>query len=376
MSSQISADSNLLNVFRTAFPDFDLTAAGGFLQLFLQLFYIAAGFAAATFVAKWASDETDGRLEEVLATPLPRGRWVVAGGIAALLAVAVTTLFFALAIGLGGASGGVAVGTAMLGSASLGLYAAAVVGLGFAVGGLWRTSLAGEVAAIGVVATYLVDLLAPPLGLPDWVHQLALTSHLGQPMVGQWDPVGVIACAALAIGGIAVGRVGDRPSRPAQLGEVLRHLHRALDVAEGPIQATRNLVAAEDVELDAADAARLRLRLGEEHRRAPQALATRRLVDLDLVDEEHPQRAARPLRQPEPTDRCSLVLDHEEVLALGLEPLGQDARDVVLRALERHRARVAAVDLDVVGVPGPGRRDRRRELVGAHAAQGGLDDHR
>ena len=31
-----------------------------------QLLYIAAGFAAATFVSKWASDETDGRLEKVL----------------------------------------------------------------------------------------------------------------------------------------------------------------------------------------------------------------------------------------------------------------------------------------------------------------------
>jgi len=64
------------------------------------------------------------------------------------------------------------------------------------------------VAAIAVIATYLVDLLAPPLNLPDWVHQFALTSHLGQPMVGQWDPVGVIACAVLAVGGIAVGAWG------------------------------------------------------------------------------------------------------------------------------------------------------------------------
>ena len=44
-------------------------SAGGFLQLYVQLFFIAAGFAGATFVSKWASDETDGRLEMVLATP-------------------------------------------------------------------------------------------------------------------------------------------------------------------------------------------------------------------------------------------------------------------------------------------------------------------
>ena len=59
-------------------------------------------------------------------------------------------------------------------------------GVGFAVGG-WRTSIAGEIVALVVVATYLIDLIAPALQLPDWVHQLALTAHLGQPMVGHWD---------------------------------------------------------------------------------------------------------------------------------------------------------------------------------------------
>lgn len=208
MSRQIGASPDLLRTFRIAFPTFDLASAGGFLQLFLQLFYIAAGFAAATFVAKWASDETEGRLEEILATPQTRVGWVINGAFGALLAVVVMTLLFALAIGAGGASGEVAVGTAMAGSVAMGLYAAAVVGVGFAAGGLWRTSLAGEIAAVAVVATYLVDLLAPPLNLPDWIHQLALTSHLGQPMVGEWDAAGIAACAVVAVGGIALGSWG------------------------------------------------------------------------------------------------------------------------------------------------------------------------
>jgi putative exporter of polyketide antibiotics len=96
----------------------------------------------------------------------------------------------------------------LLGSASLGLYMAALIGVGVAVGGIWRTSLAAEVVALFVVATYLLDLLAPPLSLPDWVHQLALTAHFGQPMVGNWDVVGVIACLVLAVGGVAVGAWG------------------------------------------------------------------------------------------------------------------------------------------------------------------------
>jgi ABC-2 type transport system permease protein len=210
MADQIGNDPNLSATFSTIFKSFNLTSAGGWLQLYVQLLLIAAGFGAATFVSKWASDEKDGRLEMILATPMARARWVIAGGIAAILASVVMTVLFAAGIGLGAASGGVAVGDAMIGSAALGLYAAAIVGIGVAVGGVWRTSIAAEMAAVVVLITYLIDLVAPPLNLPDWVHQLALTAHLGQPMIGRWDPFGIGACLLIAVGGIAVGAWGMR----------------------------------------------------------------------------------------------------------------------------------------------------------------------
>ena len=208
MASQIGKDPNLSSTFSAIFKGYNLTSAGGWLQLYVQLLLIAAGFGAATFVSKWASDEQDGRLELLLATPMGRARWAVSGGIAALLATVVMTVLFAAGIGLGAVSGGVALGDAITGSAVLGLYAAAIVGVGVAVGGIWRTSIAAEIAAIVVLVTYLIDLVAPPLNLPDWIHQLALTAHLGQPMVGRWDPVGIAACLVIAVGGIAIGAWG------------------------------------------------------------------------------------------------------------------------------------------------------------------------
>lgn len=208
MADQIRGNTAIFATFQKIFPSFDLGATGGWLQLFAELMFIAFGFAGATFVAKWASDETDDRLEVLLATPMTRSRWVTAGGIAALLATVVITAMFAIGIWAGAASGGLDAADSMLGTASLGLFTAAIVGIGFAIGGLFRTSLAAEVAALAVVATYLVDLMAPPLGLPDWFHQLALTSHLGQPMMGQWDLVGVVACVAIAVGGILIGAWG------------------------------------------------------------------------------------------------------------------------------------------------------------------------
>ncbi len=207
-ADQIGTDTTLVKTFAQIFPGMDFATAGGWLQLYVALFYIGAGFAGATFVSKWASDETDGRLEMVLATPMARARWVIAGGVASILAIVVMTVILAAGIGLGAAAGGVAADQAMLGSAALGIYAAAIVGVGFAIGGLWRTSLAAEIAALVVVATYLIDLLAPALKLPDWFHQLALTAHLGQPMIGQWDIAGVVACAVIAVGGIVLGAFG------------------------------------------------------------------------------------------------------------------------------------------------------------------------
>ena len=208
MADQIRDSPDLLGIFAAIFPDFDLGSAGGFLQLYAQLFFIAAGFAAATFVSKWASDETDGRLEMVLTTPMARARWVLAGGLAAVLAIVLMSVLFAAGIGLGAASGGIAAGDPMVGTAALGLFAAAMVGVGVAVGGVWRTSLAAEIVALVVIATYFIDLVVPALKLPAWVHQLALTAHFGQPMIGTWDPVGVAACVGLAVGGILLGAWG------------------------------------------------------------------------------------------------------------------------------------------------------------------------
>ncbi len=207
-ADQFGKDPSLLKTFSAIFPGYDFTTAGAWLQLYAELFYIAAGFAGATFVSKWASDETDHRLEEILSVPLSRARWVIAGGIGAILAVVVMTVVLALGIGLGAAAGGATAGDAMVGTASLGLYAVAIVGVGVAIGGLWRTSLAAEIAALVVVVTYLIDLLAPALKLPDWFHQLALTAHVGQPMVGQWDVAGVVACLVIGIGGIMLGAWG------------------------------------------------------------------------------------------------------------------------------------------------------------------------
>src|ERR1035437_2031132 len=193
----------------TVFKGYDITSGGGFLQLlYAYIGYIVAGLAAALLVSGWASDENGRRLELLLASPLGRARWAIARGLGVFGAVAVMTGLAMLGVGLGVASAGGDVLTPVAGAVIIGLYASAAAGVGMAVGGLFRNTIAGEVTAVFVIATFLVDFLAPPLNLPDQVPQLALTSHFGQTMVGNWDPAGAVVCIALAVGGLLLGAWG------------------------------------------------------------------------------------------------------------------------------------------------------------------------
>jgi ABC-2 type transport system permease protein len=196
-------------IWESIFPNIELTGAGAFLQLaFITFGLILAGFAASTLVNGWASDETGGRLEMLLTTPMSRARWAVAGGLGVMAAIVVMTAIITLGIGIGSVLAGGDVATPILGSVVLGLYAAALAGIGLGVGGLVRTSIAGETVAAIVIVTFVIDIIAPALKWPDWVHQLALSSHLGQPMVGTWDWPGMIACVVIALGGVVLAGLG------------------------------------------------------------------------------------------------------------------------------------------------------------------------
>jgi len=196
-------------IWESIFPNIDLNGAGAFLELaFITFGFILVGFAASTLVNGWASDETGGRLEMLLTTPMSRARWAVASGVGVLAAIVVMTVVIATGIGIGSALAGGDIATPIVGTAVLGLYAAALAGIGMGVGGLLSTSIAGETVAGIVIVTFLIDIIAPALKWPDWIHQLALSSHLGQPMIGTWDWPGMVACVVLAIGGVAVAGWG------------------------------------------------------------------------------------------------------------------------------------------------------------------------
>lgn len=208
-AEQLGQTPDVAARLHSLFPNYDITSTGGVQEAtFMSFGFILTGLAAATFVGGWGSDETGGRLEMLLVSPLTRPRWAIAGGIGVYLGVTVVTLVTAAGIGIGAALAGGDVAMPVVGTLALGFYAVGLAGLGLAVGGLIGTVLAGPMVAGLAVATFLLDILVPAVKLPDWIHQLALTAHMGQPMVGKWDWVGIMASLVLALGGLALSGWG------------------------------------------------------------------------------------------------------------------------------------------------------------------------
>lgn len=207
--AQIGESPEFLRALTTAFPGIDIATIGGFLQLiFIEFGLVLAGLAAAGLVGGWASDGRTGRLEMLLPTPVRRSWWPLAGGIGVFTSIALLVLLTAGGIGIGAFVAGGEVGTPVLGTLAIGLYAAAMAGVGMAIGGLFGPGLAAPAVVGLTLVTWLIDLVGGDLGVADWIHQLALSTHMGQPMVGVWDPVGIIACLVLAVGGLAIGAWG------------------------------------------------------------------------------------------------------------------------------------------------------------------------
>lgn len=191
------------------YPGVDILAPTGLLQLaFYGFGSLVIGIAGATAIAGWATDESDGRLEIVMSAPLSRVRWFLGSSLGVMLAIAITTALVAGIVSIAVIGAGGDVQDVVFGTAVLGLAAAGFAGMGLAVGGLVRSSLAAPVAAGLILGTFLLQTIGAFLNLPDAVLQLSLYKHLGQPIAGIYDPVGIVAALVMAIGGVALGAWG------------------------------------------------------------------------------------------------------------------------------------------------------------------------
>jgi putative exporter of polyketide antibiotics len=122
------------------------------------------------------------------------------------VAIAAAGLGVLTTIGVAAVGGSIA--EPIVGVVVLGLAVAGLTSIGFAAGGLVRSSLAAPVAALVVIVTFVLDTLGAALDLPEWVLDLSIYRHLGQPMAGQTEVLGVGIALVLIVGGLAVGAWG------------------------------------------------------------------------------------------------------------------------------------------------------------------------
>lgn len=208
-TKMIASIPQISALIKSIYPDIDLTQPSVVLHLtFFAFGSFMLGLAGASFLGGWSSDEGQRRLDVVLAAPISRVRWAIESGLGVLAAIAVMTLVLAAFVGLGVASQGGEPLDPILGVGVLGLATAAFTGIGFAAGGVVRASLAAPVTAGLVIATFLLDTVGEALNLPDPVLDLSLFRHLGQPMAGVFEPVGIVVAATLTVGGLIVGAWG------------------------------------------------------------------------------------------------------------------------------------------------------------------------
>jgi ABC-2 type transport system permease protein len=202
----LSSLPQLSEIVERFYPGIDLSTAGGLLQL--AMFNFAAlivGLATATLIDSWAADETDRRLEIVLAAPLQRVAWALRSGLGVMGALLILVLVMAVGIALGAAVMGDPVAGPISGALVLGLYAAALAGVGLLVAGLGWPGRAGLVVTGLAIGMWLLEFIGSAVGLPGDVLNLALTRHLGRPMVGSYNEVGMLISAGIALGGLVLG---------------------------------------------------------------------------------------------------------------------------------------------------------------------------
>ncbi len=168
-----------------------------FLPLLLMAFSV-------TQTNRWTTDEDEGRLELVLATPQQRPRVMLASYAALATSIAIITavtlaltLTVAIASGVKLDAGHVAAAAVTM--VPLGLL---VASLGYLLSGWLRTAIDTGLLSLIVVAWFLLSFVGPELNWPDFTLRASPFYYYGTPLVSGAQPadaLGLLAAAVLAL---------------------------------------------------------------------------------------------------------------------------------------------------------------------------------
>ena len=179
---------------------------GYYAAVLLMQALMASGYAIASALRP-ASEEDDQRIELLLSTALPRGRWAVTHGVitvaGTLLVVAVGGLGVGLASALVTDDGGQ---VATMTGASL-TYVPAVLTLAALAWLAWGVRPQWRVAVWAALAfCVMVMLFAETLGFPEWVIAVSPFAALPAVPMTDPDPVAMTAVTSVAVAFALVGQ--------------------------------------------------------------------------------------------------------------------------------------------------------------------------
>ena len=177
-----------------------LGAMFGILPIFLMAF-------AVTQVNRWASDESDGRLDLVLSAPRSRAR-VLLGRFAALsTAAAVIGLAALVATLVASSVSGVSLNTANVVAATLGLIPMGllVAAIGFLAAGWLRTAADTGLVSFLLAAWFFISFVGPELKLPEATLRLSAFYYYGTPLLHGLQVVNMAVVVAVGAIALALG---------------------------------------------------------------------------------------------------------------------------------------------------------------------------
>jgi ABC-2 type transport system permease protein len=177
------------------YPSFLALIWFGFAQLLL------AGFAI-TQVARWAGEDTDGRLDLILSNPVARTHVVIERALVVALAALVIAAVSGVAVGIESHIQSIDLDAGRLAEASLLLVPFTLVFA--AVGAFLAARLPrATVGILGVFAfaSYLMLQFGPIFKLPAWIQNLSAFKLYGQPLTDGVDRTGLLIMLAIVIVG-------------------------------------------------------------------------------------------------------------------------------------------------------------------------------
>jgi polyether ionophore transport system permease protein len=176
--------------------------------VFTLLVVVVAAFAA-SLANRWASDEEEGRLDPILATPSPRYRVILTRFAACLLGLTIVTGSIFVGTALASSSVGMQLDMKRVADAAFGMVPAGlvVVSIGFLLAGWLRTRAVTGILIGFVLASFVLTLLAPLFHWPPALLQLSIFEQYGAPLVDGLQRGRVLGLLAVATATLAAAVV-------------------------------------------------------------------------------------------------------------------------------------------------------------------------